>query len=134
MSFSTFRSFLSNHISVKSLLLCSELLSMLLLLIKLLLLDRCFELVLILKRLSLHLLLSANAFLISLSALLPHGLLLLQLLSVPLKFQLHLVLSLLLFHFLLILDGLTLLLLLDLGFLDLKLPIKREKKKSKQMW
>jgi len=71
--------------------------------------------------------LSPDAFLIGISALLPHGLLLLQLLSISLKLKLHGVLSLLLFHLLVVLDRLSLLFFLDLSFLDLELPIIKGK-------
>ena len=90
-----------------------------LLLVKLLLLHRSLQLVLVLERLSLHLLLARNTFLIGLSTLLPHCLFLLQLLTVSLELELYLVLSLLLLHLLLILNRLTLLLFLDLCLLDL---------------
>ena len=113
------RGLLSNHIRVEGLLLRCQLFSMGLLLVKLLLLHRCLQLVLVLERLSLHLLLARDTFLVGLSTLLPHCLLLLQLLTVALELELYLVLSLLLFHLLLILDRLTLLLFLYLSLLDL---------------
>jgi len=90
----------------------------LLLLIELLLLDRRLQLVLVFEGLALHLLLTCQALLVGLSALLPHLLLLLKLLAVALKLQLHLVLGLTLLHLLLILNSLTLLLFLHLRFLD----------------
>ena len=127
LSLTTLRCFLVDHFSVKSLFLRSELLSMLLLLIQLLLLHWGFQLVLILQSLTFHLLLSPNALLVGISALLPHGFLLLQLLPVSLELQLHCILSLLLFHLLVILNRLPLLLFLDLSFLDLELSIVKGK-------
>ena len=91
---------------------------MLLLLVQLLLLDRCFKLMLVFKSLPLHVFLACQALFVSLPALLPHLLLLRKLLLIALQLKLHLILSLSLLHFLLILDGLALLLLLYLRFLN----------------
>ena len=95
-------------------------------LVKLLLLDAGLELILVLECLTLHLLLTRDAFLISLATLLSHSLFLLQLRPVTLQFELHLVLGRPLVHLLLVLDRLTLLLLLNLSLLDLQLSIEGE--------
>ena len=100
-------------------------------LIELLLLDRGLELVLVLECLPLHLLLSHDALLVCLSALLSHGLLRLELLPVALKLKLHLVLSLALFRLLLELDRLSLLLLLDLRLLNLKFSSQRASEQTR---
>ena len=85
LSFSSLRGLLSDHVCVEGLLLRGKHLSVLLLLVQLLLLDRGLQLVLVLERLTLHLLLTSDRFLISLATLLAHRLLLLELLTVSLK-------------------------------------------------
>lgn len=123
-----------HHVRIEGLLLCSQLLSMLLLLVELLLLYGGFELVFVLQCLPLHLLLPLDALFVRLAALLPHFFLLLKLVSVALQFKLHLVFSLALFHFLVILNCLTLLFLYDLGLLHGKFSVDKRKPCEYQTW
>ena len=112
-----------HHVRVELHFLRSQVRIVLLLLVQLLLLDRGFEPIFVLKCLPFDFLLACQALLVRMAALLAHLLLLCQLLLVTLQLQLHLVLSLPLRHLLLIRDSLTFLLLLDLSRLNLQFSI-----------